>query len=226
VPRVIASNRIPRVSIASRGIASPPPTSAVVNPLIGGTSFDPATKNALVVLSNANLNINLSAAGAGTWRTARTLSPRTNGKFHFEGTLTSVTGSGSWFIGLVRTAAFNNAQYPGQDVNGIGNSWGGAIDMNSVGVAPGDTLALNDTLEVEVNLDARLYWARRVGQPNWNQTPGANPASGAGGASFGTLAGPFAPAGSLIEQCGLMFNFGTQALRGTVSPGYTRGWPA
>jgi len=226
MPRIIAQNRLSRVTIGNRPITFNPAVQAGPPPLITGTSFDPATANGLIVLSNNNLTVTLSAAGAGTWRAVRSQAGKTSGKYHWEMRFNSITaGGGSWNCGIVRTAAFNNALFCGQDANGIGANWGGGIVVNGAGIAPCDQLSVGDTLELEIDLNAKLMWGRRVGRTEWNQNPLANPVTGVGGASFAAMVGPFAPVGSHLEQSVTTFNFGAQPMIGNVSPGYMRGWP-
>ena len=53
--------------------------------------------------------------------------------------------------------------------------------------AMGGALALNDRVQIAVDLDARLIWVRRNEVGDWNNTSGADPSTGTGGLSIANL---------------------------------------
>jgi hypothetical protein len=114
-----------------------------------------------------------------------------------------------------------------------GNNIGGGINAGSGGTAttPTTSWVVNDRIDIAVDVDARLIWARRNGG-NWNSSGTANPATGVGGQLFegsysgdtDTLGTRMWPAVSLAGyQDQITCNFGATAFVGTPPSGFA-GW--
>lgn len=179
-------------------------------------------------LSNANLTASHSNTSQGG---ARVGSPLQNsGKFYFEVTLTTITGTSSG-VGLLTSAGtFANFLAGTSNCSALYQS-GGAIWSNNANTSRTlGNLANGDVIGIAADFDNDKVWYRKAPSGNWNgQVIGSqDPASNVGGVSISnytaTTLGPvLAFSGNATEA--FTANFGTAAFSGTVPAGFTSGWP-
>lgn len=191
------------------------------------TTLNPLDKSATVTLSNNNLTATL-ASGFGM---ARSVAPRTNGKVHFEITITTHAAA------TTENIAFGIASLTGHAL-----TIGTGADLQSVGVWPrGATtnIYLNNVTSslgtmsgasgkvwaVEVDLDNLKIWVKNVTDATgWNNgvIGSQNPATNTGGVSLATLGG--APYGIIVEMDAtgdaLTLNAGTSPFLEPPSAGF------
>lgn len=87
---------------------------------------------------------------------------------------------------------------------GTGRSFwsGGTLFYTGGMTAMGGSLALDDVVQIAVDVEARLFWVRRNGEGDWNNTPGADPGTGTGGCDISGLNGDLFPYGGLNNAAG------------------------
>ncbi|MDR7062006.1 MULTISPECIES: hypothetical protein [unclassified Sphingopyxis] len=153
--------------IAQQALASSGPGPTIY-------ALNPADKSGQIALSNGDRTARKAIGGIG-WRSARSVTSHTSGKYYWEWTPDEFSGS---FIGAgFQTGAANLESYSGsQDVSlGLINEGslfrnGGATASGIGGMSEGDTIAM------AIDLDNSLVWFRRNGG-NWNGSGTANPAT-------------------------------------------------
>ncbi len=147
-------------------------TVSVITPVTGAT-WD-STFNTYVTYSANNKTVtNPSATGS---RSMRSNTTRTSGKTYFE---VAIAGAAPAAVGFSDVTA--NATGGGTSgTNRFG--WFGATAYYSGGnQSMGGALAVGDVIQIAVDLDTHLYWIRRNGTGNWNNTAGADPVGETGG---------------------------------------------
>jgi hypothetical protein len=148
-------------------------------------TWDPATNTnpTNLVLSNGNLT--------GTWPVnngsgaAYSTPVMPNGKVYWEVTFTKPDAYAA--TGFGDGAAYNRSLTVNGNGSGVFMTWGGDLTL-----AP---FASGDVLGIALDPIAHLAWLRR-NTDNWNNTAGADPATGTGGfvlvgGPHGSLAGPY-----------------------------------
>lgn len=147
-------------------------------------------------------NGNLTATSVGFVTTSvRSTTSYASGKVCFEAKASTITQD--WTLGVANaTYALNNAGGVGSDTNAIGidvNNPGalqGVFFNNGLVAVTGSTASVSgDVITICVDFTNKLFWVtdtvmRAASQP-WNNSASANPATGAGGASFSASTGPW-----------------------------------
>ena len=176
---------------------------------MAGTTWDPSNKGADISLYFNNL-IAFSTTAQGTWKTVRGTSGKTigaTGKFYLEIISGPQTNNGIiWgfcnasqslinYIGSTAADGFGFQSLTG-DCYGVSGSWQASSKRGEI-------------IQLAIDVDANLVWARTDRSTNWNNSGTANPATGTGGKSFSTMTGTAYPAISLNGSSTTDTNWGT-----------------
>jgi hypothetical protein len=168
---------------------------------------------------------NLTATGSGSGGVRGTPS-QSSGKFYFEYTI-SAYGGGTPTIGIAsatQTLASSTAGTQQAIINyggSFGNIYANGANIANIGYAGVGTVYC-----IAVDIGAQLIWFRQGAAGNWNNSGTANPATGAGGASFSSLTGAVYPFfGSAFGTDAVIANFGAGVFTGAVPSGFFAGWP-
>lgn len=169
-------------------------------------------------LSNGNLRATIGSGNGGV----RGGVSKTSGKYYWEYTYTTLN-SNSFTTGLA--LASGSLTNPTTGVARL-NRLNGNIFVNSLDTTMTlGTIPPAAVVGVAVDLGAQLIWFRVAPAGNWNGSGTANPATGVGGASIGTISGPLFPLMSGASGDAVTANFGASTFSGTVPSGFTSGWP-
>lgn len=197
---------------------------------MANTTWSTTDKVAGITLSAGNLTATLSSGTGGV----RTIDKQIAGKFYWEVTLVSISGTADSVGAFDPSMPIANSSV-GSFLVGLGSSFGvggmnaGTIWVNgvSIGLSLG-VRANGDVLCFAVDLNARLGWVRAGAAGNWNGTAGANPATGAGGFShtFGGGEALYPTCYSNTTTHAFTANFGDTAFTGAVPAGFTAGFTA
>jgi hypothetical protein len=187
------------------------------------TTWNPADGNGSLQVS-AN---NLVATGifTGGWVRAYDRHVVITGKLYWEVTAITWAGSGTYFgLGMKPPSPGTNAA----NAAGVFNSGAIWLDASSSGLTLG-TRAAGDIIGIAVDFAAQLIWFRVAPSGNWNGSGTANPATGVGGLSFGTVFGPVYSAYPCVflntASDAVITNFGDSAFSGTPPSGFNAGFP-
>lgn len=194
---------------------------------MANTIWNSADKSANITLSGGNLT---ATVGTNSNSGVRAVDKQVLGKFYWEYTCTTFTGTGNGvgFAGLGASLSqpVNTAlSAPACCVRQSGLI---LIDSISSGSTLG-TITSGSVVCVAVDCTARLVWFRLGAGGNWNGTAGANPATATGGVPFFNLgdALPLYPWIVLgVTNDAVTANFGDTAFTGAVPSGYTSGFTA
>ena len=144
-------------------------------------SWDETYRTDVIAYSNSNLTAAHNAA-SGTYY-IRGKPTSSTGRRYFEAVVGG-TSPPPTFVGI---GDFDIAIGGGTS----GTTRAGWLASNVVytggNQAMGGALALNDRVQIAVDLDTRLIWVRRNEVGDWNNTSGADPATGTGGLSIANL---------------------------------------
>lgn len=189
------------------------------------TTFAPTLLN--TTLSNGNLTVAHSNTTTGG---ARSADFQSSGKYYFEVTLTTITGSNT-SLGILQgwygaTDFVNAAAAAAAALYKSGAIWGNGSNSGfSLGA-----LANGDVIGVAVDLDNAKIWFRKAPSGNWDGNATHDPATTTGGASISSLVGGASPV-AVFSGIGtgatetMTANFGQSSFSGTVPSGFTSGWP-
>lgn len=129
--------------------------------------WNSADKNASITLSNSDRD-----ATGGSIVSVRSLLGRSSGKYYFE--ITMLTGSGSHVVGFA-DGSFSLAQYPGNSASSAGHTSGGNFVNTWTKAQSGTiTLAANDVVGFAIDLTAGKAWVAK--NNSWQLT--GDPAAG------------------------------------------------
>lgn len=176
--------------------------------LIGaGEAWNPAD---LFNMSLSGADLIALNPGAGN-AAVRATTSATAGLFYWEFEPTFLSNNGT-SVGVADVTYSLSTQSPSSNFKGV-NALTGLATLQVAGFA--------------YNLNTNLYWTRQNPGANWNGSPTANPATGAGGISMGALSG------LAVFPCFVSFsasergiaNFGGSPFVGVVPAGYALGWP-
>jgi hypothetical protein len=192
---------------------SPPPPVATA-------TWDPATKDATITLSNGNL----SAVHNGTsaYGGAQATSSKSSGKYYFEYTVTGgissnhqpgLIASGGVLATFPLSNHFNNGVGYDQPTGQV------ICDDITIGTAAAST-SVGNVLGFAIDVDNKLIFVR-VNGGNFNNNGAANPTTGVGGFNFSTINAPFSPAfiGFGAGDSNTV-NFGASAYANAAPSGY------
>lgn len=147
------------------------------------------TNGSKIVYSNGNRTVSRGTDTAITVHT-RSVGNKSTGKYYYEarhdvdsvysGFCTSAVGPS-----VTGQAGINKVQWNGGSVTYSNPDGLGGTLNNSMGGGPAST----DIVQWCIDVGAQLFWVRRNNTGNWNNTAGADPATGTGGLSFRNLSG-------------------------------------
>lgn len=170
-----------------------PPTGSTFPTLREYGTFNPGTKHANAVLSNLDLTATITGGGG-----VRGIQPRIHGKYYFEFTIDSLTGTAA--IGVSNdSAAVDYDHIDGTD--GWGTTNGTATDI--VGVA------------IDLNTGEAWFAVNNVWEGGGDPAAGTNPAA----TNLRTGSG-IAPAASCSSNCAITVNLGQSAMNYTPPEGF------
>jgi hypothetical protein len=190
---------------------------------MANTNWNSSDKSANVTLTGSSLIA--TASGSAAW--VRAVDKQITGKFYWEAKPT-VWGNANTGVGFCQFGV--TAPLPTASGTCVVTK-GGTIFVD--GSSSGSTLsarAANDVIGIALDCSNQLVWFRVAPSGNWNGSATANPATGVGGISVGTLAGrglpayPLAMMGANLDS--ITGNFGDTSFSGTVSSGFTSGFTA
>jgi len=186
------------------------------------------------VLSNGNLTATHDAI-QDNWACAFSTTTSTTGKKYCE-VVTTVGDSNNGFIG-VADAAFVAAMSGGTNLGGntggnrksVGYGYNGAVQIEGSNLtgSPIQGQVLNHIVAVAVDFSAKLIWYKDLtAGSNWNNTGGADPATGTGGLDISQLTNsPFSfavgPGFDHTSGANYTVNFGGSAYTGSVPSGFS-----
>ena len=184
------ANLPPSAPQGTRGMVtdSTVPLATGIGQIVTGNAFNPATVSQ-ALLSNDGLT--LTCAGNGI---ALSTVGFATGKHHFEISFLGGTVPGTMGVGFA-SSAFNADDWLGQDANSFAirnyypylQAYSNGVSLFTAAVG---SFASGDIVAVEVDFGAQLFWYQNVtsGPYVWNANILANPATGAGGISFSSMA--------------------------------------
>lgn len=172
----------------------------------GGETWDPAN-NVGFTLSDGNLDTVHTGAGTAA---IRGLTGATAGAYYFE-SKPIFLGANNTAVGVCDAGFSLTTQSPASGFVGV-NAITGLDDGQWCGLA--------------VNLTTMLFWFRTTPTSEWNNNPSANPSTGIGGISLGSLTGLIYPCLiSLSSPEHFLTNFGGSPFAGAIPTGYSVGYP-
>jgi len=190
-------------------------------PLTPGTTWNPADKNGNLTLSPDNLTVTQTAGNTNN-AGVRAIAGKTTGKFYFELNSSGTAGPFNMGFGIGNSSATIITSPFWNSFNGVGYRANGGVLLNGNALANVSAWDVGTSTEqLAIDLSAKLLWVRKVGDPNWNGNPAADPATGVGGIALtGLLAGPYFPIynSSLVGDTTTV-NFGPTYV-GTVPAGF------
>ena len=153
--------------------------------VVATTTWNPSDKAAPIVLSGGNLTATWTS-GSG-FDAVRAIASHSTGKFYCE--FTNVLNNSAIVLGI-ENASQSLTGPVGDGTAGVQyNPFNGQIVSNFTIVSTIQTSANGDVICMAVDLGATLIWIRTNGG-NWNNSGAADPATGAGGASFSAITSP------------------------------------
>lgn len=192
---------------------------------MANTTLNPSDKTANVTLTGGNLIATGSNTSVGG---VRAVDRQVTGKFYWEVTRNVATGgnSGVGFTNSVTVLSVN--QSTAAALNSCSLLGSGVLYIDGVLISGSFGAQTNGSVVcVAADIAARLVWMRIGAAGNWNAVTTANPATGVGGFSTGSLGAgiPIYPTIWLqATNDQYTANFGTSAFTGTVPAGFTSGF--
>lgn len=187
------------------------------------TTWNPSDTDSHITMSGGNL-IATGITGISAWKSCRSTTSKSSGKFYFEVAVHQVSARIS--VGIANaTAALTN--YAGIDTNGVSAFQDLGIFYNGSNALSGSWLTASSVvIGVAVDFTNKLFWikANLQGTPtNWNLTASAtpNPATGTSGFSYGSTGAMFAAVSLQTVGDTATVNFGASTYVGTVPSGFT-----
>lgn len=179
------------------------------------------TTSNTMTLTNGGLT---AKATSSTADYARSEDTKDSGKFYLEFKFDSSAGLGTTAVGLAPVSRVYSGATPqlGLVVGGNGSVYANSAAITAAALG---AVATNDVICCAVDFGLRAVWFRKGAAGNWNNSATANPATGAGGLFWSTMAflAPYVQFGNTTDQVTL--NSGDTAFTGTVPTGFTSGWP-
>lgn len=203
-----------------------------------GNQWNSADKDASITLSGSP-PLTATATSAAFWNGVRAVDSASSGKFYWEITFNTGTGSDAFIVGFANSTYAVSSSILGADNNGFSYDAGsGQIRLNGV-INTIQSAVIADTATIAVDFTAKKFWLSVVSFigssiGGWNNDILANqdPATGTGGISFATMAaGPYFAAASMIltVATNMTANFGQSTYvrvtaGGSVPTGFGN-WP-
>jgi hypothetical protein len=167
--------------------ASATPT---IPPFTTSTTLNPYHKGADIVLSGGNLTASITAQPR--YEQAFSTDKKSSGKYVFQITTGTTLTSGPdiddiavFLANKDASVGLTGSDWPGFDNNSLGTysrggTWYGNSGDPQVGMDTDTFTASGTILTYAVDVTARKWWLK-VNNGNWNTSPSADPATGAGG---------------------------------------------
>lgn len=118
-------------------------------------TYNPADKDSDISLSNGDLT---ATADAGGWKSVRSISGKSTGKWYWEISVDEDGGSPEMILG------FGDSAVPVTGAVGVGNSWGyrsNGQKAHSGYTVYGDSYAKGDVISIALDLDNhKVWWAK------------------------------------------------------------------
>jgi hypothetical protein len=194
-------------------------------------AFDPATVTAVTLSGSSLIATNTGTTSADQGAHVAASAGKTSGKYYFEITWTTITGSSADNRGVgVGTTASTYTGMGNGGTTGVINYRTGSTWSNGASILAGaGNWLTGQIIGFAVDLDNRRFWFRLTPAGNWNNNVANNPATNTGGLVIpaGTMV-PFVTFGgtSGVANNVVTANFGATAFSGAVPSGFTSGWPA
>jgi hypothetical protein len=205
-------------------------TQQKLTPPSGFTAGFTATTTCVWDAANKSANISLFRAATcaaswvsvSTWKAVRATTSHSTGKFYLE-VIQGYVGNNGMVTGF-GNASLNTANYVGSDANSFGYQ---SNNGGTLGISGGwqSATKMGTVIQIAIDLDAKLVWARTDGSSNWNNSGTADPATGVGGKSYTTIGALF-PAVSLFGANNnatnwAVLNAGGFSFTGTIPSGFS-----
>jgi hypothetical protein len=179
----------------------------------GGLTWNPDDKEAAILLTNSNRTATNS--GAPHNAAVRAQSNVTSGKWHWEITVgTPWEGNGA--AAGIATDEMALTNYLGDQADSLGWYNDGALYLNELIIATVAGYAAGNRLAIEFDATAKLIWFA-VGSGNWNNSPTANPATGAEGISTAGIVN-----GTTISPASSLYGTTDSTILHTEAASFTR----
>jgi hypothetical protein len=193
---------------------------------LANTTWNPSDKFGSITLSGGNL---IATANASSTGSVRAIDRQVTGKFYWECTFNTV-GSITEGAGFLSGVAAINTGVTVVANGSVAIMQSGRVYVDSVIQSlPNFGTITNGTIVcIAYDCDQRLIWFRLGAAGNWNNSAGANPATGSGGVSTTLGKGiPLYPHVTVaLINSQFTANFGDTAFTGAVPSGYTSGFTA
>lgn len=180
------------------------------------STFDGTFLGTGVTLSADKLTATFTNA---TFQSTRGTLGRGVGKHYFE--VSALGSAGVFAAGLCKStdAATNGIRTM---ANGVGWESTNAVYLQTVASATWGTYANGDTVCVAVDIPNRLIWLRKGPAGTWNNSGGADPATGVGGFGFAAITGTVFPCVSaqFITATSMKLNTGQAPFIGVRPTGF------
>lgn len=183
--------------------------------------WDAANKSAGISLFRA-ATCAASILSVNVWKLVRGTISQSTGKKYLEVIQGNVNNNGQ-STGFCNSSA-TTANYVGSDSNSFGfqSNLGAALGISGTWPTANH---MGEVIQLAIDLDAKLVWARTDRNSNWNNSGTADPASGTGGKAY-TTTGALFPAVSLFGASGsgtnwAVLNAGAFTFSGTVPTGFS-----
>jgi hypothetical protein len=169
--------------------------------------------------SDGNLGY-LNGVGA-TWKSGVASMGVTSGKYYFEYTITAVSNSSNFYLGVAGSTYTGFASYLGRTSDSWAFQWNGASSVKtnndiSTTVNTAGSISVNNVIQVAIDLNTgSIWWGRNN---TWVQ---GDPSAGTG-ASYTNLTGTILPAFAVYSNGGdkIAANFGQRPFTYTPPTGF------
>lgn len=175
------------------------------------STWNPADKSALIILSGSDLIATRSATSPFAGASGRALPTATTGSFKYEITINLDGSAGTTVLGLSTAASPTNGSLNGS--GDFGWSSDGAVTVNGVAGVAFEPYTTGDVISIEFNRTSRAVNIQKLG-------------GGARSNAYVLSAGTYVPAVSMLQPGNFnTANFGASAWSIAATSGYV-GWPS
>ena len=158
---------------------------------------------------------------SATWKSGVASMGVTSGKYYFEYTITAVSNSSNFYLGVAGSTYNGFASYLGRTADSWAFQWNGASSVKtnndtSTTVSTAGSISVNNVIQVAIDLGTgSIWWGRN---DTWVQ---GDPSAGTG-ASFTNLTGTILPAFAVYSNGGdkIAANFGQRPFAYTPPSGF------
>jgi hypothetical protein len=174
------------------------------------TVWNSADKSANITLYRNGLMATSSANGSN-WKCVRATTSLSTGKKVWEIYVSGYFNDNGYMVGLAN-ASLSTASFPGSDGNSLGyQPSNGAVYKNgsSFSTIQSSGALWGLTIQIAVDLGAKLVWFRTDRSPSWNNNVVNDPATGVGGLSYAATGAIFPAWGGYDGSSGNMCSINT-----------------